>query len=98
MTGGTTFHFVTDGIVAALDRARGSARGQDVRVGGGVATARQYLRAGLIDEMHLAVSPVLLGSGENLFAGLDLPALGYQRTEHVPSPHATHVVFTKRAS
>ncbi len=97
LAGGTTFHFVTDGIVAALDRARGAAGGKDVRVGGGVSTVRQYLRAGLIDEMHLAVSPVLLGSGENLFAGLDLPALGYQRTEHVSSPHATHVVFTKRA-
>lgn len=97
MPGGTTFHFVTDGIVAALDRARGAAGGKDVRVGGGVSTVRQYLRAGLIEEMHLAVSPVLLGSGENLFAGLDLPALGYQRTEHVSSPHATHVVFTKHA-
>jgi len=97
MAGGTTFHFVTDGIVAALDRARAAAGGKDVRVGGGVSTLRQYLRAGLIDEMHLAVSPVLLGQGENLFAGLDLPALGYQRTEHVASPHATHVVFTKRA-
>jgi len=101
MAGGTTFHFVTDGIVAALDRARGAAGGQDVRVGGGVSTVRQYLRAGLIDEMHLvnrhlAVSPVLLGQGENLFAGLDLPALGYQRAEHVSSPHATHVVLTKR--
>lgn len=97
MAGGTTFHFVTDGIHAALSRAREAAQGKDVRVGGGVATIRQYLQAGLIDEMHLALSPVFLGQGENLFAGLDLPKLGYQRTEHVPSPHATHVVFTKCA-
>jgi dihydrofolate reductase len=97
MAGGTTFHFVTDGIHAALSRAREAAQGQDVRVGGGVAAIRQYLRAGLIDELHLAISPVLLGEGENLFAGLDLPKLGYQRTEHVPSASATHVVFTKHA-
>jgi dihydrofolate reductase len=95
MAGGTTFHFVTDGIHAALDRARDAAQGRDVRVCGGVATVRQYLQAGLIDEMHLAVSPVLLGQGENLYAGLDLPGLGYQRTEHVPSAGVTHVVFTK---
>jgi dihydrofolate reductase len=98
MAGGTTFHFVPDGIHAALSRAREAAQGKDVRLGGGVATVRQYLQAGLLDEMHLAVSPVFLGRGENLFAGLDLPKLGYQRTEHVPSPHTTHVVFTKRAS
>ncbi len=98
MAGGTTFYFVTEGIHAALSRAREAAQGRDVRVGGGVATVRQYLQAGLIDEMHLAISPVFLGEGENLFAGLDLPKLGYQRTEHVPSASATHVVFTKRAS
>ena len=97
MAGGTTFHFVTDGIHAALSRAREAAQGQDVRLGGGVATIRQYLQAGLIDELHLAISPVLLGAGENLFAGLDLPKLGYQCTEHVPSASATHVVFAKRA-
>ncbi|HVS50717.1 MAG TPA: dihydrofolate reductase family protein [Opitutaceae bacterium] len=97
MAGGTTFHFVTDGIHAALNRAREAAQGKDIRVGGGVATIRQYLQAGLIDEMHLAISPVFLGAGENLFAGLDLPKLGYQRTEHVSSAAATHVVFTKRA-
>jgi len=96
MAGGTTFHFVTDGIHAALSRAREAAQGRDVRLGGGVATVRQYLQAGLIDELHLAISPVLLGQGENLFAGLDLPALGYQRTEHVPSANATHIVLTKR--
>jgi dihydrofolate reductase len=95
MDGGTTFHFVTDGIHAALKRAREAANGQDVRVGGGVATIRQYLQAGLIDEMHLAVSPVLLGRGENLFAGFDLLVLGYQRTEHVPTANATYIVLTK---
>jgi len=97
MEGGTVFHFVTDGMHAALDRARRAADGKDVRLGGGVATLRQYLQAGLVDEMHLAVSPVLLGRGESLFAGLDLPALGYQRSEHVATAHATHLVFTKRA-
>jgi dihydrofolate reductase len=95
MDGGTTFHFVTDGIHAAQKRAREAANGQEVRVGGGVATIRQYLQAGLIDEIHLAVSPVLIGRGENLFAGLDLPALGYRRSEHVPTANATHIVFTK---
>lgn len=98
MAGGTTFHFVTDGIHAALSRAREAAGDKDVRVGGGVATVRQYLEAGLIDELHLAIAPVLLGQGENLWAGLDLPALGYERTEHAPSQQATHVVFTKRTA
>lgn len=96
MAGGTTFHFVTDGIHAALARAKEAAQGKDVRVGGGVATIRQYLSAGLIDEMHLAISPVLLGKGEHLLAGIDLPALGYERTAHVTSPLATHVVISKR--
>jgi len=96
MSGGTTFHFVTDGIHAALEQAVAAANGQDIRLGGGVATIREYLRAGLIDEMHLAISPVLVGSGENLLEGIDLPNLGYQCTEHVPTPNATHVVFTKR--
>lgn len=95
MAGGTTFHFVTDGIQAALDRAFTSARGQDVRVGGGVATVRQYLRVGLIDELHFAISPVLLGSGENLFAGIDLLKLGYRCTSQVASENATHIVLTK---
>ena len=96
MEGGTVFHFVTEGIEAALERARAAAAGRDVRLGGGVATIRQYLQAGLIDEMHLAVSPVLLGAGENLFAGIDIPGLGFERTEHVPTARATHVVFTRR--
>jgi dihydrofolate reductase len=96
MNGGTTFHFVTDGIHAALERAREAAKGQDVRLGGGVSTMRQYLEAGLIDELHLAISPVLLGSGERLLDGVNLPALGYQCTEHVPTANTTHVVLTKR--
>jgi dihydrofolate reductase len=95
MQGGTTFHFVPDGIHAALKRATEAANGGDVRIGGGVATIQQYLQAGLIDEMHFAVSPVLLGSGESLFAGLDVPKLGYRVSEHVPTPHATHIVLTK---
>lgn len=97
MAGGTTFHFVTEGIGAALGRATEAAQDQDVRLGGGVATIQQYLRAGLIDEMHLAIAPTLLGSGEHLLAGIDAPKLGYQRTEHVPTPNATHVVLTRRA-
>ncbi|MFW6202426.1 MAG: dihydrofolate reductase family protein [Gemmatimonadota bacterium] len=95
MEGGTTFHFVTDGIEAALERAVAAADGLDVRVGGGVATIRQYLRAGLIDEMHLAIAPVLLGSGESLFEGLDLPALGYRCVEHAGTERVLHVVFTR---
>jgi dihydrofolate reductase len=96
MAGGTTFHFVTDGINAALERAVEAANGQDVRLGGGVATVRQYLRAGLIDEMHLAVPPVLLGAGENLFEGIDSSKLGYQRVELTPSENVTHFVISKR--
>jgi len=95
MEGGTMFHFVTDGIRAALQRATAAANGRDVGLGGGVATIRQYLQASLIDEMHFAVSPILLGAGENLFAGLDLPKLGYRRSGHVPTPNATHVVLKK---
>jgi len=95
MEGGTVFHFVTDGIHAALDRARDAAGDQDIRVGGGVATVREYLKAGLIDEMHLALSPILLGSGEPLLAGLDLPALGYETTESVPSAKAVHYVIAR---
>jgi dihydrofolate reductase len=96
MHGGTTFHFVTDGIDAALDRAKEAAKGKDIRLGGGVATIRQYLQAGLIDELHLAISPVLLGSGEHLLGGLDAVALGYACTRHVPTEHATHVVLTRK--
>ena len=97
MEGGTTFHFVTDGIEAALARAKEAANGQDVQLGGGAATLRAYLCARLIDEMHFAISPILLGSGEHLFAGVDLPKLGYECTEHVQTPNATHVVLTKKA-
>jgi dihydrofolate reductase len=92
MEGGTVFHFVTDGIEAALDRARTAAQGKDVRIGGGAATIRQYLQAGLLDEIHLAISPILLGQGEPLFAGIDLPALGYSVTEHVSTEAAMHLV------
>ena len=97
MAGGTVFHFVTDGINAALTRATEAANGQDVRLGGGVATIRQYLRAGLIDEIHLAISPVLLGSGEHLFTDIDAPKLGYRCTEHIATPNATHVVLTRHS-
>jgi dihydrofolate reductase len=96
MEGGTTFYFVTDGIRSALDKAKASAKGKDVRLGGGVSTIRQYLEAGLVDEMHLAVSPVLLGAGENLLAGLDLPALGFERKEYVGTPSAAHYVLAKQ--
>jgi dihydrofolate reductase len=95
MEGGTTFHFVTDGIHAALERAREAAQGKDIRLGGGAATIRQYLIAGLIDEMHLAISPVLLGRGEPLLAGIDAVSLGYKCTEHASTELATHVVLTK---
>jgi len=97
MEGGTTFHFVTDGIHAALERAKQAAQGRDVRLGGGVSSIRQYLQAKLIDEMHLVMSPSPLGRGEALLAGIDLPALGYERTEHMTTPNAMHVVFTKQA-
>ena len=95
MRGGTTFHFVTDGIHAALDAAKKAAGDLDVRIGGGPDTVRQYLRAGLIDELHLALSPTLLGQGEALLAGIDMTALGFKCTEHVASARATHVVLTK---
>ncbi|RUW74425.1 MULTISPECIES: dihydrofolate reductase family protein [unclassified Mesorhizobium] len=95
MEGGTTFYFVTDSIHSALEQAREAAAGKDVRVGGGVSTVRQYLQERLIDEMHLAISPVLLGKGEHLFAGLDMPGLGYQCTEQVATPLATHVVIER---
>lgn len=95
MQGGTTFHFVTDGIDAALRRAREAAAGKDVRLGGGAATIRQYLRARLVDMMHVAESSVLLGAGESLFAGVDLPALGYRIEEHVATAGATHYVLVR---
>ncbi|HEY2807876.1 MAG TPA: dihydrofolate reductase family protein [Steroidobacteraceae bacterium] len=96
MAGGTTFHFVTEGIHAALARATGAAGGQDVRLGGGVATIREYLCAGLVDELHLTLAPVLLGAGESLWAGLDLPALGYECKACVPGENATHLTVGRR--
>ena len=95
MDGGTTFYFVTDGINAALERAFNSANGKDVRLGGGVNTIRQYLQAQLIDELHLAVSPVILGRGENLFSGLDLKSLGYECVENIPTEKAMHLIIKK---
>lgn len=96
MDGGTTFHFVTEGINVALERARTAAGGRDIRVGGGVSIIQQYLRQRLIDEMHLAIAPVLLGTGERLFDGVDLPALGYTCAKHETSPRATHLILTRR--
>jgi len=95
MAGGTTFHFVTDGIHAALEQAQAAAAGRDVRIGGGAATIRQYLRAGLIDELSLAIRPVLLGAGEHLWNGIDLRAAGYQCTQSIAGERATHVVLRK---
>ena len=97
MKGGTTFHFVTEGIHSALEQAKKAAGGKDVRVGGGVATVRQYLQARLVDELHLAMRPVLLGAGENLWQGLDLRALGYECWKHVPGERAVHVFLRKKA-
>ena len=97
MKGNTTFHFVTGGIHEALDQARQAAGGMDVRIGGGANTIQQYLRAGLIDEMHVAIAPVLLGRGERLFDGVDLRALGFECVEFVASEKATHVVLRRHA-
>ena len=97
MAGGTVFHFVTDGIQSALRQAKAAAGGRDVRLGGGVATIREYLRAGLIDELRLAMRPVVLGAGEHLMQGIDLHALGYECTESVAGERATHVTLRKRA-
>jgi dihydrofolate reductase len=96
MAGGTEFRFVTDGIQSALTQAKAAAGDRDVRIGGGVATIRQYLRAGLIDELHLALRPVLLGSGEPLLSGLDLRSLGYECAKSVAGERATHVLLRKR--
>ena len=97
MAGGTEFVFITEGIHAALQRAKDAAGNRDIRLGGGVSTIRQFLRAGLIDELHLAIRPVLLGHGEALWAGIDLPALGYESVKHVPGDRATHMYLRKRA-
>jgi dihydrofolate reductase len=93
MEGGTVFHFVTEGIEAALERARAAAGDKDIRLGGGVSTIRQYVQNRLVDQMHLAVSPTLLGAGEHLFQGLDLPALGYKCTESVAGERAVHYMI-----
>ncbi len=98
MKGGTVFHFVTGGIGEAWERARAAAGGKDVRVGGGTATIRQYLAAGLLDSLHLAVEPILMGKGEALFADLDLPALGYQVRETAAGEGATHVILSRTGS
>jgi dihydrofolate reductase len=98
MQGGTEFRFVTGGIHSALEQARAVAADRDVRIGGGVSTVRQFLQARLIDEMHLAVRPIILGRGENLFAGLDLRALGYHVVRHVVGERATHVFIERKDS
>jgi dihydrofolate reductase len=95
MKGGTVFHFVTEGIEAALEKARKAANGKDIRIGGGASTIRQFLQAGYLDEMHLAFSPVFLGAGEHLFAGIDLPKLGFTETQTTYGKGATHVVLKK---
>lgn len=96
MEGGTTFYFVTGGIEEALKQAKDAAGELDVKIGGGVSTVRQYLQAGLIDELHFVISPVVLGRGEAMFAGIDLPAFGFRVTEHVATESATHVVLAKQ--
>jgi dihydrofolate reductase len=98
MAGGTEFHFVTTGIHAALEQARAAAGGRDVRVGGGVSTIRQYLQAGLLDELHLAMRPVLLGSGEHLLHDIDLRTRGYECTKIIAGERATHVFLRREAS
>lgn len=98
MEGGTTFYFITGGAREALDRAREAAAGMDVRIGGGADTIRQYLREGLIDELHVAIAPVLLGRGESLFEGIDLRALGYECVEFVASEKASHIVLRRQGA
>ena len=95
MEGGTTFHFVTDGIHAALERAKKSAKGKDVRIGGGAATIRQYLQAGLIDEMHISIAPVVLGRGEPLFSGIDLAAAGLKQVQQTPGENTVHYLLKR---
>jgi dihydrofolate reductase len=96
MEGGTTFYFITDGIEAALERAKSAAGARrDVKIGGGVSTVREYLQAGLVDELHFAISPIVLGRGEAMFAGIDLPTLGFRVTETASTEHAMHLVLAK---
>jgi dihydrofolate reductase len=96
MEGGTTFYFITDGIESAMQKAKEVAKGKDIRISGGVQTIRQYLQAGLIDELHLVYSPVLLGSGENLLAGIDMSKLGFSVTEKADSPNGMHIILSKK--
>ena len=96
MDGDTTFYFVTDGKESALAEAKKAAKGKDIRLGGGVSTIREYLKGGSVDEIHIAISPVLLGRGEHLLSGIDLVQLGYRVVEHVPSAKATHIVLSKQ--
>jgi dihydrofolate reductase len=96
MDGGTAFHFVTGGAAVALERARQAADGKDVRLGGGVHVIQQYFRHRLVDEMHIAISPVLLGSGERLFEGVNLPALGYVCVKHEAAARATHLMVSRQ--
>lgn len=96
MEGNTTFHFVTGGAGEALDLARQAADGKDVRIGGGPNTIQQYLRAGLVDEMHVAIVPIVLGSGERLFEGVDLKSLGYECDQHAATDEATHIILSRR--
>jgi len=96
MEGGTTFHFITEGINVALEKAFDAANGKDVRLGGGVSTIRQYLMAQLIDELHLVISPVFLGKGENLFSNLDLISLGYKKVKHILTDNAMHIIIKKQ--
>lgn len=98
MEGGTTFHFITEGIEAALEKAREAANGKDIRIGGGTSTIRQYLQGGYIDEMHLAIAPVLLGAGERFFDGIDLPKLGFTDTKTIYGQGAVHVILKKASS
>ena len=95
MEGGTTFHFVSGGIEEALMQAKAAAGGRDIKIGGGVSTVRQYLQAGLVDEIHFAISPVVLGRGEAMFAGIDLPSLGFRVAAHEATEKATHIVLRK---
>ena len=95
MKGGTDFHFITDGIESALEKAKDAAKGKDVRIGGGASTIRQFLQAGYIDEMQLAFSPIFLGSGENLFSGIDMPALGFNKIQRIAGERTTHIIITK---
>jgi dihydrofolate reductase len=97
MAGGTMFHFVTDGVHSALRQARDAARGKDVRIGGGVATIRQFLQARLIDDLHLVLRPVLMGAGEPLWSGIDLRTLGYECVDYLAGERAAHVIVRKKS-